>query len=74
MKRKAILLSCALSLVMSATFAQKIKVKGSVTDDKGNKLSGVTITEKGTSNATATNPSGGFELNAETGKTLILIL
>lgn len=71
MKRKAILLSCALSLVMSATFAQKIKVKGSVTDDKGNKLSGVTITEKGTSNATATNPSGGFELNAETGKTLI---
>ncbi len=71
MKRKAILLSCALSLVMSATFAQKIKVKGSVTDDKGNKLSGVTIAEKGTSNATATNPSGGFELNAETGKTLI---
>lgn len=71
MKRKAILLSCAFSLVMSATFAQKIKVKGSVTDDKGNKLSGVTITEKGTSNATATNPTGGFELNAEKGKTLI---
>lgn len=71
MKRRATILSCALSLVMSATFAQKIKVKGNVTDDKGNQLSGVTITEKGTSNATATNAAGGFELNAETGKILI---
>lgn len=71
MKRRATILSCALSLVMSATFAQKIKVKGNVTDDKGNQLSGVTISEKGTSNATATNAAGGFELNAETGKTLI---
>lgn len=71
MKRRATILSCALSLVMSATFAQKIKVKGNVTDDKGNQLSGVTITEKGTSNATATNVTGGFELNAETGKILV---
>lgn len=71
MKRKATILSCALSLVMSATFAQKAKVKGSVTDDKGNVLSGVTVSEKGTGNATATNATGGFELSAETGKTLI---
>ncbi|MDH5825280.1 SusC/RagA family TonB-linked outer membrane protein [Sphingobacterium faecium] len=71
MKRKATILSFALSLVMSATFAQKIKVKGSVTDDRGNVLSGVTVTEKGTGNATATNTTGVFELNAETGKTLI---
>ena len=53
-------------------FGQGRPVHGSVTDDKGNPLAGVTLTVKGTSKAITTNDKGQFELPAEdAGATLV---
>jgi hypothetical protein len=52
-----------LLLVSISTFAQ---IKGTITDDKGNPLSNVTIREENTYNGTTSNELGQFQLNIKT--------
>ena len=50
-----------------------IEVKGTVTDEKGIPLSGVTVLEKGSQNGTSTNGSGVFSLRVS-GSNSVLVL
>jgi len=62
-----------LFMLMSATpaFAQGGKVKGTVVDEKGETLPGVSITIKGTNYGTTTDVGGQFSINADKGATLV---
>jgi len=48
-----------------------IDVKGKVTDEKGQPVSGVTVTVKGSANATATDADGKFSIKTSKGSTLV---
>ncbi|WP_203257137.1 SusC/RagA family TonB-linked outer membrane protein [Hyunsoonleella ulvae] len=50
---------------------KKIKVSGKVVDDLGLPLPGVSIVEKGTTNGTASDFDGGFEISVDEGATLV---
>lgn len=53
-------------------FAQASKeIKGSVTDDKGQPASGITVTVKGTKRSTATSNSGSFSIEGKNGDVLV---
>lgn len=56
--------SFALCFTAFSTYAQQIEVKGTVNDNFGNPLQGVSITVKNRSSATMTNASGQFEISA----------
>lgn len=65
-----ILVICIFSL--SKTFSQK-NITGSITDENGNPLAGVTVTVKNTSLNTTTNALGIFTLNVPAnGRTLVM--
>lgn len=49
-----------------------ISITGKVTDEKGLTLPGVTVTEKGTSNAVVTNSSGAYKISVA-GNTAVLV-
>ncbi|MBB6329013.1 TonB-linked SusC/RagA family outer membrane protein [Algoriphagus iocasae] len=55
------------------TFGQGI-IRGTVTDQDGVPLDGVSILEKGTTNYDITDPDGSFELNAKDGAVLVFTL
>src|SRR3712207_374849 len=68
MKRLAVLL-----LVMCATlsaFAQKVSVKGTVTDRQNEPIIGASILEQGTSNGVATDLDGNFTIQVDKNATL----
>ncbi|MDE6446870.1 MAG: SusC/RagA family TonB-linked outer membrane protein, partial [Muribaculaceae bacterium] len=52
--------------------AQKITVRGTVIDEYGDPLIGATIMQKGTSNGTAADIDGNFEINVEPNATLVV--
>ncbi|MEI6949304.1 TonB-dependent receptor [Paraflavisolibacter sp. H34] len=52
-------------------FFQANPVTGTVTNDKGEPLSGVTVQVKGTSKSTVTGPDGSFRLDAPANATLV---
>src|SRR5450755_3655341 len=57
----------------STTFAQGKTVSGSITDDKGEVLSGATISIKNTTSNTTSNSLGIFTINVPAGgKTLVV--
>ena len=71
---KKILLPCSvflLLLVPVALFAQT-SFTGKVSGDNGQPLSGVTITEKGTANATTTKDDGSFQIKLTTAKPVLV--
>ncbi len=59
MKRFYLGLVC---VFLSVALVAQVTVRGTVTDDKGEALIGATVLEKGTSNGTATDYDGKFEL------------
>ncbi len=60
-----------LLLVMSAAaVGQSVKVQGTVKDEKGNSLPGVTVTVKGTKQGVAANMEGHYTIAAPAGATL----
>lgn len=61
------------SLFFSATtlFAQEMTVSGTVVDDTGEALTGVTVSIKGTTLGTVTDIDGNYELKASRGATLL---
>jgi TonB-linked SusC/RagA family outer membrane protein len=61
---KALLLLVLLQMLGSVTYAQLIKVTGTVTDSKGEPLPGVSIKVKGTAIGVTTSSEGKYILNA----------
>jgi TonB-linked SusC/RagA family outer membrane protein len=60
-------------LFFNTAFAQIITVKGSISDAAtGEKLVGVSVLQKGTSNGTQTDINGAFTLNAASNATLVI--
>jgi TonB-linked SusC/RagA family outer membrane protein len=64
----ALLLALCLSV---SAYAQTGKVQGTVLDEKGETLPGVSVKLKGTDQGTVTDLNGKFSLNASAGQTLI---
>ncbi|MDB5153397.1 MAG: TonB-linked outer membrane protein SusC/RagA family [Mucilaginibacter sp.] len=66
-------LALLLGLLMSVSvFAQNAgKIQGTVLDEKGGTLPGVSVKLKGTSAGTVTDASGKFSINANPGQTLV---
>jgi len=56
----------------SESIQEGITVTGTVTDEDGQTLPGVTILEKGTTNGTITNADGQYSITVETGATLVI--
>src|SRR5215210_7947475 len=68
---KLTLLLVALFLLFQLSFAQNRPVTGRVTDQQGNSVAGATVTVRGTRNATQTDTSGTFTINAPANATLV---
>lgn len=68
---KRVLLSSALLLVSTLTFAQS-KVSGTVKDANGEPLIGVSVMEVGTNNGAVTDINGNYTLNGKPGAKLKL--
>lgn len=64
----ALLLALCLSV---SAYAQTGKVQGTVLDEKGGTLPGVSVKLKGTEQGTVTDMNGKFSLNASAGQTLV---
>ncbi|UII27159.1 SusC/RagA family TonB-linked outer membrane protein [Fulvivirga maritima] len=65
------LLAAALLLPPLQGYSQSTTVSGTVEDDTGEKLPGVSIIEKGTSNGTITGPEGRYTLEVSSDATLM---
>ena len=52
------------------SFAQNVRITGTVTDNTGAALPGVTIMEKATTNGTVTNPDGIYQIEVNSNATL----
>lgn len=61
---KHFILLPALLLFCLSAFSQSTRITGRVTDNNGQALPGVTITLKGSTNATSTNANGAYSFNA----------
>lgn len=64
-----------IAMVIALAFpalAQKITVKGTVIDEYGDPLIGATIMQKGTTNGTAADMDGNFELSCDPNATLVV--
>lgn len=61
-----------LSLMAQAVFAQNIQVQGSITDENGETMIGVSVLVKGTSNGVITNSNGVFSLTIPSKSTLVV--
>lgn len=71
--RSSVLLLLSL-LFVSVSFSQNtFKVSGKVTDDGGRAISGASVLVKGTTTGTTTGADGGFEINAPSGKSVLVI-
>lgn len=72
MKRSLFLFAVLSVLCIQFTWAQqKITITGVVKDSKGSALPGVSVSEKGTTNGTMTDGSGGYKLSANSAGTLV---
>lgn len=73
MKNKLLLLLAILLLPIGVAFAQKITVKGTVTDSSGETIIGASVVEKGHStNGTITDLDGKFTLSVNKGSIIIV--
>jgi TonB-linked SusC/RagA family outer membrane protein len=64
-----------ISLLLTSLFAfsqNNFPVSGRITDESGKPMEGVTVTVKGTTTATATKADGSFQLNAPSGKSVLI--
>lgn len=72
MKFTKLLLFCFSSILFSINlFAQNINVSGKIVDEIGMPLPGVTISVKGTTNATSSDFDGNYQIKAESNSTLV---
>lgn len=69
--RRPILLFILFLLVTTVFAQQKITVSGTVTDNSGMGLPGVSVLEKGTTNGTVTDNNGNYSISATSQSTLV---
>ncbi len=69
---KLLCLTIAMQLFAILSFAQNLSVKGKVTDEKGEPVSGASVLVKGTTVGANTDASGNFTLSAARGATLVI--
>lgn len=61
-------------IVSPITFAQSsFPVSGKITDDKGQPMEGVSVSEKGTTNAVSTKADGTYQINVRSGQSTLVI-
>ena len=75
-RKRRILLLSFLIFSLHQSFAQsgtKIPISGTVVDSAGVGVPTVTVTEKGTTNSTATSQTGGFSLNVAGTRSVLLV-
>jgi TonB-linked SusC/RagA family outer membrane protein len=70
MRRLLFCLAGALLLHLTA-LSQNVEISGKVTDEKGNPIIGVSVTEKNTQRGATTDQNGFFKLSVKSGTTLI---
>ncbi|MCK7560140.1 carboxypeptidase-like regulatory domain-containing protein [Chitinophaga sedimenti] len=71
MKRSLLLIAVLIGMCMQFAIAQDKKaVSGTVQDEKGNALPGVTVAEKGTTNGGITDANGNFSIRVNPNATL----
>lgn len=70
-KEVKVLLVVLLMFVSNIGWAQQAKITGTVKDQDGNELPGVTIVVKGTTSGTVSDNDGNFSLNAAKGSVLV---
>jgi len=61
-----------IAAMFSTAFYEPVLVTGKVTDDTGAALAGVTVTEKGQKNGTATDANGSFSIKVASAKSTLL--
>jgi TonB-linked SusC/RagA family outer membrane protein len=71
MRKRLLLLAGICMLLAHTVLAQTVEVSGRVTDSKGDPISGVSVTEKGTRNGTTTNAGGNFKIQVKANATLV---
>ena len=73
MKNRKVLswLIAVLCLIPQMLFAQNLSVQGTVTDENGEAMIGVSVLVKGTSTGVITDLDGNFALSASSGSTLV---
>lgn len=71
MRKRLLLLAGIFILLAQTVLAQTVDVSGRVTDNKGESISGVSVTEKGTRNGTTTNADGNFKIQVKSKATLV---
>jgi TonB-linked SusC/RagA family outer membrane protein len=71
MRRKFTLIILLLFTGCSMLYAQSVKVSGTVTDNTGNAIQGVSVSVRGTTNATSTDVNGKYSLTASPNQTLV---
>lgn len=71
-KAKYLLLLLLFSTSLTHAFAQSSSVNGSVTDEEGEGLPGVTVLVKGTTNGTVTDIEGNYSLNVADAKSTLV--
>ena len=67
------MLTLLLFSYLSAISQNNFRVTGRVTDEQGMPLLGVTVSVKGTTNATSTKADGTFELNVPSGDAVLVL-
>ena len=72
MIKRLFTLTMILSSVLASTIASaQVQISGTITDENGEPIFGVTVVEEGTTNGTASNEDGNYSLSASEGGTLI---
>lgn len=70
---RALFILVATFIFSTAAIAQKGKIEGKITDNKGQALTGVSVIIKGTNKGVATDVDGRYIINAEPGKKITLV-
>ena len=71
MRKRLLLLAGIFVLLAQTVLAQTVEVSGRITDDKGDPLAGISVSEKGTTNGTTTNAGGNFKIQVKSKATLV---
>ena len=70
MKKAKLFMACLLAVLSTALFAQNQQVKGSISDEKGEPLAGVSVVVEGTTIGVITGSDGTFTISAKNGQVL----
>lgn len=72
LKKFTLLLLANLCFVVTVLAQAPVIIKGKITDDAGNPLSGVSVVVKGTSNGATTDNNGNFQISAPSNGILVI--